>query len=78
MMRERERERERDVQIEYRVRGVFSHSKLIVKSCIIDNILFITLLYFLTNPTLSLQYAVSIFHHSRDAQLENKDKIMKS
>ena len=35
--------------------GVFSYSKMIVDSCIIDNILFTTWLYFLVSPTLSLQ-----------------------
>ena len=53
--RESEREREIDVQIENGVRGVFSYSKLIINSCIIDNILFTTWLYSLVGPTLSLQ-----------------------
>ena len=53
MLRERERERERGVQIEYGVGGVFSYSKLIANSCIIDNTLSTTWLKFLV--TLSLQ-----------------------
>ena len=46
---------ETDVQIEFGVREVFSYSKLIVNSCILDNIVFTTWLYFLVSTTLSLQ-----------------------
>ena len=45
----------RDVQIKYGMHGVFSYLKLIVNSCIIDNILFTTWLHFFFGLTLSLQ-----------------------